>query len=48
MTTLRSTLATWTDRVFGPRCIVTGDRVFPADRRAHEGTEHPTDGPCDG
>lgn len=44
----RRRLGLFLDGLLGPRCAATRDRVWPADRRRHEETQHPTDGPCDG
>lgn len=38
--------ATLLDRLLGPRCAVTGERVFPRDRSDHEGVNHPEEGGC--
>lgn len=32
--------------ILGPRCKVTGDRVYPRDRAHHEYADHYGEGPC--
>lgn len=32
--------------LLGARCVVTGERIYPRDRPAHERDEHATEGSC--